>query len=261
MLKIKEKQPYIILPKQRYGLSTFEPHNVMASDFTMFVDFTLDTNIIGKEFAIVARPGMHMGVMVKTLSEDYSLISWDYWTEENGENKWNSVNFDILGEADVNVMDRYFMFVRHDSVKKTFTIYIDNEKLSRPYIQTKTYEGTLIDYSETPYNIGCGNYSKVVPKRDRMFTPTTIYKLGLIANIDYTFEQILDFIEKTKDDKTRLSQKMYDLVFYFNFQLTNIYKVWDLSGHCNFMQKNLFIEDEDTYLNDEDFHKDYVQKA
>jgi hypothetical protein len=91
-----------------------------------------------------------------------------------------------------------------------------------------------------------------------MFTPTTIYKLGLIANIDYSFEEILDFIEKTKEDKTRLSQKMYDLVFYFNFNLTNIYKVWDLSGHCNFIQKNLFIEDEDTYLNDEDFHKDYA---
>jgi hypothetical protein len=43
MLKIKEKEPYIILPKQRYGLSTFEPHNVMSSDFTIFVDFTLDT--------------------------------------------------------------------------------------------------------------------------------------------------------------------------------------------------------------------------
>jgi hypothetical protein len=261
MLKIKEKEPYIILPKQRYGLSTFEPHNVMSSDFTFFVDFTLDSEEIGKEFAIVARPGMHMGVMVKTLTEDYSLISWDFWTDIDGEKTWNSLNFDILGENQTLLNDRYFMFVRHDSINKKFTIYVDCEKLDKPFIQEKTYEGILVDYSETPYNIGCGNYSKVVPKRDRMFTPTTIYKLGLIANIDNTFEQILEFIENTKEDKTRLSQSMLDLVFYFNFNLTNIYKVWDLSGHCNFIQKNLFIEDEDIYINDDAFHKDYVQKS
>lgn len=259
MLKIKEKEPYIILPKQRYGLSTFEPHNVMSSDFTFFVDFTLDSDEIGREFAIVARPGMHMGVMVKTLTEDYSLISWDFWTDIDGEKTWNSLNFDILGENKTLVNDRYFVFVRHDSINKKFTIYVDCDKIDKPFIQEKTYDGVLVDYSETPYNIGCGNYSKVVPKRDRMFTPTTIYKLGLIANIDNTFEEILQFIEDTKDDETRLSKEMLDLVFYFNFNLTNIYKVWDLSGHCNFIQKNLFIEDEDIYINDEAFHKDYAK--
>jgi hypothetical protein len=50
---------------------------------------------------------------------------------------------------------------------------------------------------------------------------------------------------------------MEDLVFYFNFNSQNIYKVWDLSGHCNFIQKNLYIEDEDVYVTDEDFAKDY----
>jgi len=53
---------------------------------------------------------------------------------------------------------------------------------------------------------------------------------------------------------------IFDIVFYFNFNLTNIYKVWDLSGHCNFMQKNLYIEDEETYLTDNDFYEDYANK-
>jgi hypothetical protein len=53
---------------------------------------------------------------------------------------------------------------------------------------------------------------------------------------------------------------LFDIVFYFNFNLTNIYKIWDLSGHCNFMQKNLYIEDEETYLTDDDFYEDYANK-
>ncbi len=32
-----------------------------------------------------------------------------------------------------------------------------------------------------------------------------------------------------------------DMVFYFNFNEQNQYKVWDLSGHCNFLMKNLDV--------------------
>ena len=260
MLKIKEKEPYIILPKQRYGLSTFEPHNVMSSDFTFFVDYQLDSEKMGEEYAIVARPGMHMGLMVKTIDDVNFILSWDFWTNVDGENKWNSVEFDMSGDNGHLPNDRFFVLVKHDVISKKFTFYLTCDSLETPLIQEKVYDGVLVDYAETPFNLGCGNYSKVVPTRDRLFTATTIYKLGLIANIENTFDDVVRFIEKTKNDNTRLSHDMLDLVFYFNFNLTNIYKVWDLSGHCNFIQKNLFIEDEDIYINDEAFHKDYAKK-
>jgi hypothetical protein len=129
--------------------------------------------------------------------------------------------------------------------------------VGEPIIYETYYTGDLADYSETPYNLGCGNYSKVVPKKDRLFTALTLYNMGLIANVKYTHSDILQFIKDTKRDKIELSKKMEDLVFYFNFNSQNIYKVWDLSGHCNFIQKNLYIEDEDVYVTDEDFAKDY----
>jgi len=261
MLKIKEKEPYIILPKQRYGLSTFEPHNVMSSDFTFFVDYQLDSKKMGEEYAIVARPGMHMGLMVKTIDDVNFILSWDFWTNVDGENKWNSVEFDMSGDNGHLPNDRFFVLIYHDSISKKFTFYLNSEKFDTPLIQEKIYDGILVDYAETPFNLGCGNYSKVVPLRDRLFTATTIYKLGLIANIENSFDKVLEFIENTKNDKTRLSQNLLDLVFYFNFNLTNIYKVWDLSGHCNFIQKNLFIEDEDIYINDEAFYKDYAKES
>jgi hypothetical protein len=129
--------------------------------------------------------------------------------------------------------------------------------VGEPIIHETYYTGDLADYSETPYNLGCGNYSKVVPKKDRLFTALTLYNMGLIANVKYTHSEILQFIKDTKRDEIELSKKMEDLVFYFNFNSQNIYKVWDLSGHCNFIQKNLYIEDEDVYVTDEDFAKDY----
>jgi hypothetical protein len=257
MLKIKEKQPYIILPKQRYNLSTSEPHTVMSGDFTFFVSFNMDSNECHKEYAIVARPGMHMGIMVKVLKEEYALLSWDFWTYENEVKKWNSVHYEIHKHENQYINDIYNVVVQHDLAKKSFKLYTMPNGVGEPIIHETYYTGDLADYSETPYNLGCGNYSKVVPKKDRLFTALTLYNMGLIANVKYTHSEILQFIKNTKRDEIELSKKMEDLVFYFNFNSQNIYKVWDLSGHCNFIQKNLYIEDEDVYVTDEDFAKDY----
>ena len=257
MLKVKEKEPYIILPKQRYNLSTYEPHSVMNGDFTFFVEYKLDSEKMGDEYAIVARPGMHMGLVVKTIDDVNFILSWDFWTHVDGENQWNSVEFDMSGENGHLPNDKFFILIHHDVISRKFTFYLSCDKLKTPLVQEKIYDGVLVDYAETPFNLGCGNYSKVVPKKDRLFTALTLYNMGLIANVKYTHSEILQFIKDTKRDEIELSKKMEDLVFYFNFNSQNIYKVWDLSGHCNFIQKNLYIEDEDVYVNDEDFAKDY----
>lgn len=262
MLKIKEKEPYIILPKQRYNLSTYEPHSAMNNDFTLFIDFNLDSEKNESIYSIINRPGMHMGVFVKKIKPDFSLLAWDYWVvDTDGTHKWKTMHIELISSENLNANDRFFVTIQHNLRDKNFKMYINCEKFKKPVIVEQTYEGKLVDYSETPYNLGCGNYSKVVPKEDRLFTACTIYKLGLIANSEYSYEQIIKFLDLTKNDITDLSKKLFDIVFYFNFNLTNIYKVWDLSGHCNFIQKNLFIEDEETYLKDEDFHVDYIEKS
>lgn len=258
MLKIKEKEPYIIIPRQRYDLSTLEPHNVMSGNFTFFVDFNLDSTEFPREYAIVARPGMHMGIMIKVISETYSYISWDFWVHESEETNWHNLKIDLRMSEDNFNNDRYFVLIQHDSTEKKFKMYVKPHKSDDVYETELNYDGILVDYTETPYNLGCGNYSKIVPSKDRLFSSVTIYKLGLLSNLNYSYEDISQFIKDTETDKIKLSKELLDLVFYFNFNAKNIYKVWDLSGHCNFIQKNLYIEDEGLYLDDEDFHKDYI---
>jgi hypothetical protein len=233
----------------------------MNGDFSLFVDFQLDSKAYDAEYAILARPGMHMGIMIKKIKPDYSLLCWDYWTVGlDGQHKWNSIHIELFANQNITPNDRYFIYIQHTVGERHFKAHINSAKFKEPIVLEQRYEGKLVDYSETPYNIGCGNYGKVVPKRDRLFTACTIYKLGLIGTNDYTYEQIIKFLDTTKDDVTNLSKSLFDIVFYFNFNLTNIYKVWDLSGHCNFMQKNLYIEDEETYLTDSDFYEDYANK-
>lgn len=257
MLSIKEKEPYIILPKQRYNLSTYEPHTTMQGDFTFFCDFKLNSEKMEEHYGICMRPGMHMGTAVKA-DKDMAWISFDFWFNRNGEQVFDNVYFPVE-ETGISKNDRYFMFVQHKLNEKKFCMYLNSEKFNEVYYMEKEYDGILVDYKETSFNLGCGNYSKTTPKKDRYYSSVNFYNLGLIENVKYSYDDIISFIEKTKNDEMILSKSMDNLVMYFNFNLQNIYKVWDLSGHCNFIQKNMHIYDEDVYLTDSDFAKDYTK--
>jgi len=241
MLNIPRRGPYIILPAQRYELSTYEPHTVMQGDFTMWCEFKVNTEDLGQNFGVCMRPGMHMGFCVKTESDGQAWVGFDYWSVLDGENKWDSMVYHVQEPKTYN--EKYFCFVQHSLEDKRFTYFITDEKYKVLVSGKRDYEGVLQDYSNTSFNLGCGNYQKGMPERDKYFADINLYNLGLIANKNYSYEDIWNFIDKTKNDKRTLSQPMDDLVFYYNFKEKNLFKVWDLSGHCNFAAKNTYEDD------------------
>lgn len=240
MLNIPKRGPYIILPAQRYELSTYEPHSVMQSDFTMWCEFKVNSDELGQNYGVCMRPGMHMGFCVKTEESGQAWVGFDFWTVVDGENKWDSLVYHC---DEVKFTDKYYVYVQHKLDQKKFDFYIADENYDILVSGQRDYEGVLQDYTNTSFNLGCGNYQKGMPERDKYFCDLNLYNLGLIANSKYSYEDIWNFKNKTKDDKKTLSQEMDDLVFYYNFQEKNLYKVWDLSGHCNFAAKNTYEDD------------------
>ena len=108
---------------------------------------------------------------------------------------------------------------------------------------TSDYVGELVNYSGTPYNLGCGNYFKQVDDTHYFFADYTLHNVGLLENIEYSNEQIKDFIKSNVDSIDKISEEncLDDLVFYFNMKNQSIYKIWDLSGHCNFLMRNMDV--------------------
>jgi hypothetical protein len=70
-----------------------------------------------------------------------------------------------------------------------------------------------------------------------------MFNVGMIESLDHDDEAIQEFISINKDsfDKLEKKGKLNELIFYFNFNNTNIYKAWDLSDHCNFLMKNVDV--------------------
>ena len=240
-LKIRETAPFYVLPTQRYDLTTKPPSKSMQKDFTFFMSFKVDKIINTKKpCSLMMRPGMHYGLCYQ---QDPEAINFEYWYEHKGENKFGFVSINLHTEYPVhNLHNIWFVIVKHNVNVKTFTLSVYNED-GNLRTTTGSYDGELVDYSQTPYNFGCGNYFKQVDDSHYFFSDYTMFNTGLIETIHYTDKDIQKFIKvnRKSTDKLVTSTELNNMVFYFNFNAQNLYKVWDLSDHCNFLMRNMDV--------------------
>ena len=241
MLRIRETEPYYILPTQRYDLTTHPPSKSMQNDYTLFISWNAE-NLLDNEkpCAIMMRPGMHYGLCY---SEKSNSINFEYWTQVDGENQFNFATIALTSEFPKHKLTNiWFCIIRHDSRNKIvqLDVYSEDNELKT---FTSEYVGELVNYSGTPYNFGCGNYFKQVDDTHYFFADYTLHNVWLIENVEYSNEQIKDFIKSNKDSVDKISEEnsLDDLVFYFNMKNQSIYKIWDLSGHCNFLMRNMDV--------------------
>ena len=70
-----------------------------------------------------------------------------------------------------------------------------------------------------------------------------MYNAGLVETTQYADEDIQKFIKvnRKSTDKLVEDSELNKMVFYFNFNAQNLYKVWDLSDHCNFLMRNMDV--------------------
>jgi len=241
-LKIVETQPWYILPTQRYDLTTRPPSKSMQGDYTFFCSFKVNKKIkTTTPCSIMMRPGMHHGLCY---AQDPEAINWEYWyKDELGENKFGFLSVNLSQYHPQHKLENtWFCVIRHITKDKAFTLHIYDEDGKQTTMKSE-YSGELINYSGTPYNFGCGNYFKQVNDSHYFFGDYTMFNVGMIESLDHDDEAIQEFISINKDsfDKLEKKGKLNELLFYFNFNNTNIYKAWDLSDHCNFLMKNVDV--------------------
>ena len=136
----------------------------------------------------------------------------------------------------------WFCIIRHDSESKSIQLDVYSEGNELKSFSSE-YEGELVNYSGTPYNFGCGNYFKQVDDSHYFFSDYTMYNAGLVETTQYADEDIQKFIKvnRKSTDKLVEDSELNKMVFYFNFNAQNLYKVWDLSDHCNFLMRNMDV--------------------
>ena len=236
MLRIKEKQPYYILPTQRYDLTTLPPSKVMQEDFTFFIEFNKEDDVQHTETpsALMMRPGMHYGL---SYNQQSGYITWEYWTKVGEEAVHDYI---VVATEPFRLEDGWKVIVKHSKEKKLFQITVINPEQAMNTI-TKEYKGEVWEYSGTPYNFGCGNYFKMVDESHYFWADYTLHQTFLLNTIKYDDDILLKFQKDNKNSITSLDNPIDNLVFYFNFNKQNQYKVWDLSEHCNFLMKNLDV--------------------
>ena len=232
MLKIQYKMPWFITNNNTYGFTKKNVWEAMQNDFTFYVDFKMNPENNKNNHTIFCRPGMHMGVFVK----NQDMITWDFWNN-TGINNFNDIAF-FVGKENIN--KRWLLVVSHDKTAKSFKCHlkcVSDEDVPTIY-QEKTYDGTLHDYSDTPYNYGIANYEHDLMDEHKAICEYNLYKTGLFTTI-YTAQQIYDFLETNKDCKRILKTSLPEAMFLVNTNELTRYKAYDNSGNCYNLEINV----------------------
>lgn len=232
MLKIQYKMPWFITNNNTYGFTNKNVWEAMQGDFTFYIEFKMNEQNNQNNHTIFCRPGMHMGVFVK----NQELITWDFWNN-TGANNFNDIAF-FVGKENIN--KRFLMIVSHNKEEQRFRCHlrcIDDENIPTVF-QEKVYDGSLIDYSDTPYNFGIANYEHDLPDEHKAICEYSLYKTGLLTQV-YTDQQIFDFLQTNKECKRILKTSLPDAMFLVNTNELTRYKAYDNSGNCYNLEINV----------------------
>tara|TARA_Y100000996_G_C22512109_1_gene638831 strand:+ start:204 stop:941 length:738 start_codon:yes stop_codon:yes gene_type:complete len=233
---VRYREPWHITQNRVYGFTDVKTADTMQYDYTFYIDYelkkdpTTDKNEYSK--SIFVRPGMHYGLIMKP---DLFTICWEFWTEVDGENKYYDISFESDEET---FYDNYFVIVRHSVKNKEFTFVVTNKSTATKKTLTQKYEGTLCDYTHAPFNFGIANFDTHIPREHMGYCEYELNEVGLFTE-QYSDAAILDMINQNKGCG-REAKKMLDKpIFVLNMDEITLYKVWDLSGNCFYLDYNL----------------------
>jgi len=126
MIKLNGNNAYFIPPKNRYGLSTNETHDLTEHDFSILVNVKIDWDKMTadsptQEGGIVAKNGKHCGLSTFKFTDGRTYIKAQWWVNsDKKEDVYQDLWFDVEGNTK-------FMNISmlHDSKTKTITLTID----------------------------------------------------------------------------------------------------------------------------------------
>ena len=233
---IKHRQPWHITQNRVYGFTDVKTADTMQNDYTFYIDYELkvgpptDKNLYSK--SIFVRPGMHYGLIMKP---DIFKIAWEFWTDLDGEKKYYDVSYEVDEES---FYDNYFVIVKHSVKQKTFTISITNKSIGVKKTLVQEYEGTLADYTHAPFNFGIANFDTHIPREHMGYCEYELHDVGLFTQL-HSDISVLDMITANKGCGRTPKKMLSNPIFVLNMDETTLYKVWDLSGNCFYLDYNL----------------------
>lgn len=216
-------------PQNKYGLSKQPIKDITNDDFSFLSKINVDWNSMHGETSLVEggviiKNGLHTGISVVKSIDNQCFIKGTIWTEDISFEGDGKQSYDILLRVNWGPNDLHKELnigFSYSKDKKTLSLYCNNQW------ETKHYEGTIIDYSNSWLWVGVCNPLDSCPPEFRQY---------YIGNMSYVgiFQQHMEKsdIKNIFEDLTQPHTE-YNPTCIFNFDKYTNYKVLDVSGNGN----------------------------
>lgn len=228
MIKFEGNTAYLVPPKNRYQLSLYEPYDVTDHNFTFVAKVKADWEKMNafdktREGGVITKNGKHIGLSVLKNTDWRLYIRGQFWCKLPNNTE---TFYDLFLEVDSDVKDTVLdiAFVHNKSEKKLALLLNDKYK-------EVTYDGEIIDYSDSWIWIGCQNAFDSCDEHHRGFLFGEIHHSAIYGTA-LSMEDINKTFSYIKKEDVDLS---YKPLCIFNFIQKTPYKVFDITGNGNNM--------------------------
>lgn len=215
-------------PQNKYGLSKQPIKDITNDDFSFLARVKVDWNsMVGgsptREGGIIIKNGLHTGLSVIKSDDLQCFIKGAVWTEdssfENGKQDYEILLKINWGPNDLEKeLDVAFSYSKD---KKILSLYCNGQW------ETKQYEGTIIDYSNSWLWVGVCNPLDSCPPEFRQYFMGNMSYVGIFQK----HLEKLDIKNIFEDISNPYTE--YNPTCIFNFDKYTDYKVLDVSGNGN----------------------------
>lgn len=232
-LQFNGDNAWFVSPDSKYGISRVPVKTITEGDFSFLAKIKVNWDMMNpndntREGGVIMKNGLHMGLSVIKPDNEHVYIKGTIWSVDASLGESGITNTDILLKLnweDGDLEKDYEVGFSMKQKEKKFSIYCNGTW------ETKSYEGTLLDYSNAWLWIGTSNPLESCPIDFRQFFNGTIYNIG-IFNKSLDKEEIVEIYEDFSNISKRLKP-----VATFDCQRQTPYKVLDISGNGNNLVK------------------------
>ena len=222
---------WFVAPTNRYGSSRVSVQDITTKNFSFLARVSVDwdkmipgTNT--QQGGVIMKNGRHSGISVSKHPGGWKFISATIWVENPIEGESSQRVFDIhLNTETMTNTDIFEIGMTVDIETKIISLYCNDT------LHSVTYEGEIIDYSNSWLWVGCGNIlDSCAPEFKTLFHGEISYA-GIYSKALKKKE-----IDEIFNDTTNTISK-YQPVCAFDFDLKTPYKSFDITDNGNHLVK------------------------
>ena len=228
-MKINLKDSHFVTSRHKYGLSTYPVWDIMEHNITFCIRINPDWDKLteSEDVGLIIRNGKHAGIQISH-ENGKGFVKGLMWVKRDNTDTVEPIML-IHGLGPIIEDKAFDIMWQHSIDNKEMSLSVAEPGWTRPFTETLSYEGNIMDYSDSWLWVGCNNAQENCPKVDRGYYSGELDRVGIFGSSLTEKDFVLYFNKDTNLENLPFENQ----IVVCDFKKHTLYKYFDLTGNGN----------------------------